>query len=187
MVVMKKSVLAAIVMILSTGIACQHAKKTTAEAAVRLADQAWTSLGPQAKTLAPEQFKTVQDSLAAAHEALNKGDYDAALAAAKDLPAQVKALTVAVQAKKGELTAKWEQLNDTMPGLVSAVQSRIESLTKTHHLPKGAADGLASAKQNWGNAASAFQSGQLADALSKGSEAQTKLTDLQKRLGMKQI
>src|SRR5580692_6134606 len=187
MALMKRTVLAGLVVILGMSLSCDHAKKTTAEAAVRLADQAWTNLGPEAKTLAPAEFATVQNSLNAAHDALAKGDYDAALAAAKDLPAQVKALTTAVRVKQDELTAKWNELNDRLPGLVSAVQTRINSLRKSHHhLPAGAETGFADAKQNWGAAASAFQSGQLSEALTKASEAESKLTEVEKLLGMKQ-
>jgi hypothetical protein len=182
----KKSVLIGLAFILSWGIACGHAKKTAAEASLRLADQAWASLGPEAQSLAPDEFKRVQESINAAHEALNKRDYDAALAAAKDLPGKVRDLRVAIQTKKDELTAQWQQLNETMPGMVSAVQARMDRLHKSrHHLPDGAAAELAAAKQNWGDASLAFQADQLFEALAKGSEARNQLADLQKKLGMK--
>ena len=80
-------------------LACDHAKKTTAEAAVRLADQAWTNLGRTQRPCAPEEFRNLQESLNASHDALAKGDYEAALASAKDLPVKVKELTTAVESK----------------------------------------------------------------------------------------
>jgi hypothetical protein len=182
----KSLVLIGLLFILAAGLACENAKKRTAEAAVNLADQAWAALGPDAKMLAPEEFRSLQDSLSAAHDALNKGDYDAALAAAKDLPRKVKDLNSAIRAKKDEFTARWKQLNDTVPEVMAAVQTRIDGLRKAHHhLPHGAADGLADAQQTWNASTVAFQAGQFANAFSKASEAQSKLADLQKLLGMK--
>lgn len=182
---MKNAILGGVLLILSVTLACEHAKKTTAEAAVRLADQAWANLEPDAKTLAPEEFRNLQESLNASHDALAKGDYEAALASAKDLPVKVKELTTAIQTKKDELTAQWKELNDTMPGLVSAVQARMDRLKKSHHLPPAAPADLASVKQSWEDSSTAFQSGQLFEALSKGSQAQSKLMALQKALGLK--
>jgi hypothetical protein len=72
-----------------------------------------------------------------------------------------------------------------MPGLVSAVQTKVDALTKSHKLPAGAADNMAAVKQAWGDASSAFQSGKLQDAMAKASEAKDKLTQLQTMLGMK--
>jgi hypothetical protein len=97
----------------------------------------------------------------------------------------VKALAAAAAAKKDELTVKWTEMSASMPGLVAAVQTKVNALTKSHKLPKGAADSLASVKQTWTDASAAFSTGQLSDAMAKASAAKAKLTELQTTLGMK--
>ena len=87
--------------------------------------------------------------------------------------------------KKDELTAKWKEISESMPGLVTSVQTKVDALTKNHKLLAGAADSLASVKQSWTDASTAFQSGQLSDARAKASAAKAKLTELQTMLGMK--
>ena len=76
-------------------------------------------------------------------------------------------------------------MSGSMPGLVATVQKKVDALTKSHKLPAGAADSLASVKQSWTDASTAFQSGQLSDAMAKASAAKAKLTELQTMLGMK--
>ena len=81
------------------------------------------------------------------------------------------ALTDAVKAKKDELTAKFNELNTSMPGLVSAVQTKFDALKKTHKLPAGADDALASLKQTWSDASTSMQSGDLSAAMNKASDS----------------
>jgi len=175
------SILAAILLLAG----CDAAKKTAAEAAVQGAQTAYSAVAEQANQYVPDQAKEVQASIQTAKDAFDKGDYSAALEAAKSLPEKIKALAAAASAKKDELTAKWSAMSSSMPGLVSSVQTKIDALTKSHKLPAGAADNMATVKQTWSDASSAFQSGKLQDALSKASEAKEKLTQLQSMLGMK--
>ncbi len=165
--------------------ACDAAKKTAAEAAIQGAQTAYSAVADQANQYVPDQAKDVQTSIQAAKDAFDKGDYGAALEAAKTLPEKIKALAAAASAKKDELTAKWTEMSSSMPGLVSAVQTKMDALTKSHKLPAGAADNMASAKQAWSDASAAFQSGKLQDAMSKASAAKDKLTQLESMLGMK--
>jgi hypothetical protein len=127
----------------------------------------------------------VQDSLQQAKASFSKGDYSVALDAARGLPERISSLRDAVKAKKDELTAKWNDLKDTMPGLVTAVQSRFDALKKKHALPAGADSELADLKQTWDDASSSFQSGDLSRAMEKASTAKEKLAEIQKMLRMK--
>ena len=76
-------------------------------------------------------------------------------------------------------------MSASMPGLVAAVQTKVDAMTKTHKLPAGAADNFAAVKQAWGDASSAFQSGKIQDAMAKAGEAKEKISALQSMLGMK--
>jgi len=165
--------------------ACDAAKKTAAEAAIQGAQTAYSAVADQANQYVPDQAKDVQTSIQAAKDAFDKGDYGAALEAAKSLPEKIKALAAAAMAKKDELTAKWNDMSSSMPGLVSSVQTKMDAMSKSHKLPAGAADNMASAKQAWSDASAAFQSGKLQDAMSKASAAKDKLNQLQTMLGMK--
>jgi hypothetical protein len=165
--------------------ACESAKKTAAEAAINTADSSFQSIAAEAKKYVPDQTKAVQDSLQQAKTSLSNKDYSAALDAAKGLPEKISSLSAAVKAKKDELTAKWNDLKGTMPGLVTAVQSRFDALKKKHALPAGADSKLAGLKQTWDDASSSFQSGDLSSAMEKASAAKEKLAEIQKMLGMK--
>jgi len=165
--------------------ACDAAKKTAAETAIQGAQTAYSAVADQANQYVPNQAQDVQASIQAAKDAFNKGDYSAALDAAKGLPDKIKALAEAAKAKKDELTAKWNDMSSSMPGMVSAVQAKVDALTKTHKLPTGAADDLAAVKQAWSDASSSFSSGKLQDAMAEASAAKQKLIQLESMLGMK--
>ena len=165
--------------------ACENAQKTASEVAIKGAQTAYAAVAGQANQYVPDQAKDVQTAIQSAKDAFDKGDYAAAFEASKTLPDKVKALAAAAAAKKDELTAKWNEMSGSMPGMVAAVQTKVAALTKSHKLPAGAADSLASIKQNWTDASAAFSSGQLSDAMAKASAAKAKLTDLQTTLGMK--
>jgi len=174
-----------ILMAMVSLVACDSAKKAAADEAIKGAQSAYAAVADQATQFVPDQAKDVQGAIQSAKGSFDKGDYSAALEAAKGLPDKIKALGAAAAAKKDELTAKWNELSSSMPGLVSAVQTKVDALTKTHKLPTGAADNFASIKQMWGDASSAFQTGKLQDAMTKAAEAKEKLTQLQATLGMK--
>jgi phage shock protein A len=166
---------------------CSSAKKAAAEAAIKAGDTAFAPIAAEAEKYVPDQAKAFQDSMQQAKTNLANGDYTAALETSKDLPGKAKDLTEAVKAKKEELTSKWNEMSSTMPGLVSAVQSRMDTLKKTHRLPSGANDAFASLQQSWNGASSSFQSGDLSSAMQQATAAKEKLAEVQKTLGMKPV
>ncbi len=180
-----KLVFAAILAATMMFTACDDAKKTGADAAIKTAQTAYSAVADQANQYVPEQAKDVQASIQAAKDSFDKGDYAAAFDSAKALPGKVQDLAKAADAKKTELTAKWNELSGSVPGLVSAVQTRVDALTKSHKLPAGAADTFASVKQTWTDASTAFSSGQIPDALAKATAAKAKLTELATTIGLK--
>ena len=180
-----KIVLAAILAGMMFSSACENAQKTGADVAIKSAQTACSTVADQANQYVPDQAKDVQTAIQSAKDAYDKGDYAAAFEASKALPDKVKALATAAAAKKDELTAKWGEMSGSMPGLVAAVQTKMDALTKSHKLPAGAADSMAAVKQSWTDASAAFSSGQLSDAMAKASAAKAKLAELQTTLGMK--
>jgi len=180
-----KFVFAAILAGMMLFTACENAQKTGADAAIKSAQTAYAAVADQANQYVPDQAKDVQAAIQSAKDAFDKGDYAGALEASKALPDKVKDLAAAAAAKKDELTAKWTEMSSSMPGLVTAVQTKVAALAKSRRLPPGAADSLTSVKQSWTDASTAFQSGQLSDAMAKASAAKAKLTELQTLLRMK--
>jgi hypothetical protein len=76
--------------------------------------------------------------------------------------------------------------------MVDAIQSRVDILSKSHHLPKGvtkdtldaAKSGLASMKSAWSDASSAASTGDFTTAASKGQAVKDQASQIMQSLGM---
>ena len=76
--------------------------------------------------------------------------------------------------------------------MVAALQSRVDMLSKSHHLPTGvtkdslasAKSGLDSIKSAWNDATTAASSGDFTTAMAKGSAVKDQATALMQSLGM---
>jgi len=76
--------------------------------------------------------------------------------------------------------------------MVDALQSRVDILSKSHHLPKGvtkdtlasAKSGLDSMKAAWTDASNSATSGDYATAVSKGQAVKDQASQLMHSLGM---
>lgn len=173
-------------------LACSTAK-APAEAAIKAADEAIAGVRPEASIYVPDQLKAVEDSLAAAKESLQKKEYQQALTGAKDLPGKAKDLATAVASKKDELSKSWQDMSGGLPGMVEAIQKRVDILSKSRKLPAGltkdtfesAKASLATITQTWTEASNAFSSGNLMDAVTKASAVKEKAAEIMNSLGMK--
>ena len=75
---------------------------------------------------------------------------------------------------------EWRSLAASIPPSVTAVQTRIDELSKTRHVPKGidlgaAKSGLADATAAWDKAESTFKSGNASDAVPMAKDAMSKV------------
>ncbi|HSW39822.1 MAG TPA: hypothetical protein VLL97_10055 [Acidobacteriota bacterium] len=173
-------------------IACSPAKAPT-EAAIKATEEALAGIKNNASVYVPDQLKAVEDSLAAAKESFQKGEYQQALTAAKELPAKAKDLATAVASKKDELTKSWQDMSGTLPGMVETIQQRVNDLSKSRRLPAGidtakfeaAKSDLAAMTQTWTEATSAFTGGNLMDAVTKANTVKGKAAEIMNALGMK--
>lgn len=151
------------------------AEKGAATAALKVADDAFAAVKDNAAKILPDDTKGIEDAITAAKASLEKGDAKGALTAAQALPGKIQELTTAVEAKKTELSASWQNLSAGLPGVVETIQGRMDMLSKSKGLPAGidqsALDGakstFESAKQMWGEAQAAQQQGDWAGAVSK--------------------
>ena len=165
--------------------------KTAADAAIATAETAFNATKEKAMQIAPDQAKSVEDAISAAKASVEKGDYAAALTAAKDLPGQVKSMVDSLGAKESALHAQLDAMKD-LPAQVGAFKSQVEKFSAMKHLPKGmnaaslqsAKDGLAQVTAAWGEIKSAMDSGNLAEAASKLEPLKKLLAAAMSAIGM---
>ena len=142
------------------------------------------------RSTCPRSTRKLRDAISGAKSTLDKGNYKDALAAAKDLPAKVTALGTEVAAAKqkaiAELTDSWNSMSGDLPNMVDAIQSRVDTLSKSKKLPKGldqasfdaAKSGLDEIKGLWSAATQSFNSGNVEDAVAKAKTVQQKGTEV---------
>jgi len=188
--------LAATLALLLVGCASQ---KGPAQQAIASAETALAAVRDQAQKYVPDQLQAVEAQLQAAKDAFAKGDYKAVVATAPALSSAISTLGSAAAAKADEAQAAlakakdaWGSMSSDVPKMVAAIQSRVDILSKSHHLPKnvskdalaGAKSGLDSLKSMWSDASSAASSGDYTTAMSKAQAAKDKAADIMKSLGM---
>jgi hypothetical protein len=142
------------------------------------------SASVDAQKYVPDQFAEAQTKVAALTASFERKDYAAVVAGAPAVLAEVNGLSGAAAAKKDEIVKalgnEWRSLAASVPQSLSAVQTRIDALSKTKHAPKdidlGAAkSGLADATSAWDKAQEAFKAGNPAEAVTAAKDAQGKV------------
>lgn len=176
----------------AVSLAACASQKGPADAALKAAQAAFDAAKGQASQFVPEQAKGVQDALAAAQDAFNKGDYKAALAAAQDVSAQAGALAQAAAAKKEELTKAWTEMAAGLPQMIEPIRSRMDMLSKAKKLPANldkdkyelAKGGFESVTKTWEEASAAASAGNVVEAVAKANAVKAKAAEVLGLLGM---
>ena len=151
--------------------------KGPAEAALKAADEAIANVAPDAQKFVPDEFATLTAAAAEAKASFDKGDYAAALAAAKDLPAKATGVATAAAARKDELMGQWNVMSKDMPILVADWQKKLDELIASKKLPKTATPErveevkakVAEVAATWTKATEAFNAGDIKGALENGA------------------
>jgi hypothetical protein len=174
-------------------------QKAPAEQAVASAETALGAIRDIAQKYAPEQLGLAEGQLSAIKDSLAKGDYPAVMAAAANLNSSISGLKDLAESKKAEADAAlakakdaWGPMSTEVPKMVDAIQSRIDALSKSHHLPKGvtkdnvasAKSGLDAMKSAWGDASNAGAAGDFTTAMSKAQAVKDQAAGIMKSLGM---
>ena len=142
----------------------------------------------------PDQLSAVQAKLNDLKAAFDKKDYKSVLTGAPALLSDAQGLLGAAALKKEEvmkvMSADWTSMAASLPQLVSAVKSRVDMLSKSHHAPAGvdlaaAKSGLADATAMWGKAQAAFSSGNVEEAVTAAREVKAKAEAAATALKMK--
>lgn len=172
--------------------ACGNKAKGPAEAALKAAEDALNAGKAEAMKYIPDQVASAEEALKQAKDLFQKGDYAGAASAAGAVAAKAKDLGAAAMAKKDELTKGWDEQAKLLPGMIGAIKSRVDILSKSKKLPAtldqakfdGAKSGLAEITKTWEEADSAFKTGALADAAAKAKAVKEKAVEIMNTLGM---
>jgi hypothetical protein len=143
-----------------------------------------SAVSADAQKYIPDQYAQAQGKVAALTASFEKKDYQAVIAGAPAVLTEISGLSGAVAAKKDEMVKalgnEWRSLAASVPQSLTAVQTRVDALSKTKHVPKdvdlnAAKSGLADANTAWSKAEDAFKAGNPDDAVTAGKDAQTKI------------
>jgi hypothetical protein len=174
-------------------------QKAPAEQAIASADTALAQVRDMAQKYVPDQLQQVEAQLNGLKDSAAKGDYKSVLAAAPALMTAIGSLKDAATAKQAEVEAtvakakdSWNAMSSDVPKMVDAIQSRVDVLSKSHHLPKGvtkdslsaAQSGLATMKSAWSDASNAAASGDYNTAMQKAQAVKDQATQIMQSLNM---
>jgi hypothetical protein len=148
-----------------------------------------TAASSEAAKYVPDQLTDVQAKLGDLKASYDKQDYAAVVTGAPAVLSAAQTLATAAAAKKDEvlkgLNDEWTGLAASLPGAVTALQSRIDFLGKKANKKAAAGIDLDAAKAGltdttslWSKAQAAFAAGNLDEAVSTAKDVKAKITAL---------
>jgi chromosome segregation ATPase len=174
-------------------------QKEPAEKAVAQVESSLAEFRADAEKYAAEELKAVETSVGKLKSNLASKDYKAVVMAAPAVASSVNSLKQTVATKKADMEAtmaaaqsEWADLSSKVPQMVEALQSRVDTLSKSRKLPKDLDKAgfdsvkaeFETMKTEWTEAGSEFASGMAADAVRKARAAKAKGDELLAKLGM---
>jgi hypothetical protein len=143
----------------------------------------------EAAKYVPDQLADVQAKLAGLKESYDKQDYAAVVTGGPAVLTAAQGLATAAAAKKDEvlkaLNDEWTGLSGALPGDVTAIQTRIDELSKKSNKKQAKGIDLDAAKAGagdatslWSKAQAAFAAGNLEEAVSTAKDVKAKVDAL---------
>jgi DNA repair exonuclease SbcCD ATPase subunit len=180
---------AALVSACALALACS---KGPAEAALKAAEAAVEQARPQLEKLVPAEWASVQEAVKGARSQFDQGNYKEAMQAAQALTPKVQQAVTAAAAKAAELTQAFQGVQGTLPGLVEQLTAKVAELGAMKRLPKGldaaalqaAQADLSGLTQGLTEAMTAFQNGNLPQAVEQANALKAKAEALAQALGV---
>ena len=177
--------------------ACAN-QKEPAENAVAQIEASLAQFKADAEQYAADELKGVEESIGNLKNELANKNYKAVVMQTPSVASTVAALKETVTKKKAEAEemlaaaqAEWTELNASVPELVTKLQARVDSLSKSRRFPKGmdrasfdtAKADFEALKSSWAEAGAEFSSGMVADAVRRARAAKAKGEELVEKLG----
>ncbi|MDH3495191.1 MAG: hypothetical protein OER21_00300 [Gemmatimonadota bacterium] len=168
------------------------ATEQRAERALQASEDAITAQHADAIRYAPDTFKDIMDTYAAARTAFEAKDYATAMAGANDAAAKAKQLPTAIAAGKATFTARWDTVSANVSMKLLALEKQVAALSSARKLPPGVVRGDVAAardefpqlQDSWQKARAAVQRGDLSDAVHAASQVETRASTWLQKLGM---
>jgi chromosome segregation ATPase len=189
--------IAAVAMVLC---AC-NSQKEPAQQAINRIDSDLAAVHDSASKYAAESLQSVDGQVSALRASYQRGDYKKVLADAPAVRSSIASLKQDVDAKQAQADAaaaqtkqQWRTLSNDVPKLVAAVHQQVDSLSKSHKMPRGmnkaafesAKNDAAGLDSAWSDAENTVSNGNdYAGAVQKGQSVKDKATALLQQLGGK--
>jgi len=163
--------------------ACGARQRGPAQEAIKAADAAWAPVAAEARRYVPDQAKGIEDAIAAAKNAFERGAYAGVITDAGAIPGKIAELQKVIDAKKSEWVSAWRTLDSALGSGMTAVQTKVDELLGGQKLPagvkkadvEGAKTTLAALQQTHAEAKSAYGDGDYQGALAKANQVQAEL------------
>ena len=174
-------------------------QKEPAEKAVAQVESSLAEFRADAEKYAADELKAVDTSVTKLKNNLAGKDYSSVVRSATAVASEVKSLKQTVATRKADMEAtmaaaqaEWTDLSAKVPQMVEAIQTRVDTLSKSRKLPKNldkagfetVKTDLETMKTEWTEAGSQFASGMAADAVRKARAAKAKGDELLAKLEM---
>lgn len=161
-------------------------QKEPAQKLIGDVESAVTAASAEAAKYVPDQLADVQAKLGALKASFEKQDYAGVVTGAPAVLSAAQGLATAAAAKKDEvlkaLNDEWTGLAGSVPGAVTAIQSRIDFLGKKANKKAAAGidvdaakTGVSDASSLWSKAQAAFAAGNLDEAVSTAKDVKAKI------------
>lgn len=191
----KNSLLTAVLATTMLAIAACSSQKGPATEAVTAAEAELATIRDEASTYVADQLDAAEAELAALKGKLEGRDYEGVLADSPGVMSSISSLKTAAAERKAAMetaTAEWGPLATDVGNMVSAIESRVDTLSKSRRLPRGiskeafesAKAGLDQMKATWDSANSANAAGDPVDAVTIARGVQAKGREVLQLLGM---
>jgi hypothetical protein len=176
----------AFVSVIAILLAACASQKEPARIAIGDIQGAVTAASAEAAKYVPDQLMDVQTKLAALKASFDKQDYAAVVAGAPAVLSAAHSLATAAASKKDEtlkaLNDKWTALAGSVPGYMTAIQNRIDTLGKKTSKKAAAGIDLDAAKSSladatalWSKAQAAFAGGNMEEAVNTATDVNGKV------------
>jgi hypothetical protein len=179
----------ALVILSAVTLAACSGQKVPAEKLIAEIQSTVTAASDEAAKYIPDQLVDVQTKLSALKASFEKKDYAAVVTGAPAVLGAAQSLATDAATKKDEvlkaLNDKWTALAGSVPGYMTAIQNRIDFLSKKSNKKAaagidldGAKSGLSETMSLWSKAQAAFAGGNMDEAVTTAQDVKKKTEEL---------